>query len=261
MSNSNDLLNSVLEAHGGLERWNQITSIDATLNISGALPAMKGYPGHYRATASVSTKTQRTVNVGFSKHPENSLIFETNKCWIQRPDGTIVAERDNPRGAFADHVRTTQWDDLHLAYFTGYAAYNYFTSPFCFTFPGFSTKEVEPHHEAGQTWRVLEVTYPDFDVFAAHSKVQKYFFHSKTFMLMRLDYVADVVGSSTSAAHYCYDHKRVGGLVFPFTRRVVRKEGDEPLLHGPSSFLLDFIEYTVHEGNGNVIKGSGEWVL
>ena len=68
---------------------------------------------------------------------------------------------------------------------------------------GFATRELEAHVEGRNTWRVLEVTYPD-DV-PAHTKVQQLYF-GDDFMLRRLDYLTDVLGGV--AAHYCYDPSR-----------------------------------------------------
>ena len=43
----------------------------------------------------------------------------------------------------------TPWDVLQLAYFIGYAMWNYLTTPFLFTYPGVEAREIEPWHEAG----------------------------------------------------------------------------------------------------------------
>ena len=45
-------------------------------------------------------------------------------------------------------------------------------------------------------------------------------------------------------AHYCWDHKTFGGIVFPTSRRVVRRdpETDRVVLEGPTSFLLDYCD-------------------
>src|SRR5713226_5882296 len=88
--------------------------------------------------------------------------------------------------------------------------WNYLTTPFLFARTGFATRALEAHVEGRETWRVLEVTYPD-DV-PAHTKVQKLYFDDD-FMLRRLDYVTDVLGGV--AAHYCYDPVTINGLVFP----------------------------------------------
>ena len=40
-----DLLETVIEAHGGLERWRQLDAVSARLVQGGALWALKGQPG------------------------------------------------------------------------------------------------------------------------------------------------------------------------------------------------------------------------
>jgi hypothetical protein len=154
----------------------------------------------------VDAATPRTVFQWLGDESDDRWIFTPNRVWIERRDGTIVEERSDPRAAFAGHVRETPWDRLHLTYFLGYAVWNYLTTPFLFARMGFSTQELEAHVEGRDTWRVLEVTYPD-DV-PAHTKVQQLYFDDE-FMLRRLDYVTDVLGGV--AAHYCYDHVTIDG--------------------------------------------------
>jgi hypothetical protein len=171
-----------------------------------------------------------------------SLDLHPASAWIERRDGTTVEERFDPRAAFAGHVRETPWDRLHLTYFLGYAVWNYLTTPFLFARMGFATRELETHVEGRETWRTLEVTYPD-DV-PAHTKVQQLYFDDD-FMLKRLDYVTDVLGGV--AAHYCYDPVTINGLVFPTLRRVVRRTPEGPLLSGRTSFILDYTDLVIRE--------------
>jgi hypothetical protein len=71
-----------------------------------------------------------------------------------------VAERPDPKAAFHGHVLDTPWDMLHLAYFLGYALWNYLTTRFSFAQPGYLSEELEPWRENGQTWRRLKVKFP-----------------------------------------------------------------------------------------------------
>ena len=43
-----ELLDTVITAHGGLDRWNAVRSVDVTFNFSGGLLDLKGFPGHHR---------------------------------------------------------------------------------------------------------------------------------------------------------------------------------------------------------------------
>jgi hypothetical protein len=85
---------------------------------------------------------------------------------------------------------------MHLLYFCRYALWNYITAPFLFSEPSFKTRELEDHTENGETWRVLEVTFPDN--IHTHNKVQKFLFDDK-FMLRRLDYQPDVLGGAAAS--------------------------------------------------------------
>jgi hypothetical protein len=63
-------------------------------------------------------------------------------------------------------------------------------------------------------------------------------------MLKRLDYVTDVLGGV--GAHYCYDPKTFDGIVIPTLRRVVRRTPDGVNLSGPTSFVLDYTDVSIH---------------
>jgi hypothetical protein len=117
---------------------------------------------------------------------------------------------------------------------------NYLTAPFLFARTGVETRELKAHGEAGETWCVLEVTYPDH--IPAHTKVQKLYF-DESFMLKRLDYLTDVLGGV--ASHYCYDPVTFDGIVIPSLRRVVRRTPDGPMISGRTSFILDYVDVRV----------------
>src|ERR1700693_1367323 len=234
-----DLLQLAIEAHGGEARWATVRSIVVSFNFYGALLELKGFPGHRHPTVSIDARNPRTV-IQHLEEGDDRWIFTPDRVWIERPDGWVDQERSNPRGAFAGHVRTTPWDRLHLTYFLGYAIWNYLAAPFFFARPGFNFRELDSHVEGRETWRVLEVTYPDN--IPAHTKTQKLYFDD-AFMLKRLDYVTDVLGGV--AAHYCYDPVTVDEIVFPTLRRVVRRTSDGPLLSGRTSFVLDYTNVEV----------------
>jgi hypothetical protein len=59
-----DLLETVIEAHGGLERWNQLNSVSARLIQGGALWALKGQQGvldDVHITASLHESGSHTI--------------------------------------------------------------------------------------------------------------------------------------------------------------------------------------------------------
>jgi hypothetical protein len=232
-----ELLNAVLEAHGGLDSWRGVRAIDLRFNFSGAGLALKGHPHHLQPSATIDVKGCRSVFQRLGGDPDERWIFTSDRVWIERRDGEIIEERHHPRDAFAGHVWETKWDNLHLTYFVGYALWNYLTVPFLLVDPGFQTRELGEHQESNETWRVLEVVYPDG--VPAHTKVQKLYF-GPDLLLRRLDYKTDVAGGV--ASHYCYDYRAVDGIMFPTLRRIVGRQDDVAKVAGRTGFLLDYID-------------------
>jgi hypothetical protein len=57
-----------------------------------------------------------------------------------------------------------------ICFFGGYAMWTYLTQPFLYAYPDFVVEEIEPWDENGETWRRLDVTFPDH--IASHTRRQ-----------------------------------------------------------------------------------------
>jgi len=222
-----DLLDFAIEAHGGWKRWQEIKGISAQAAIGGGLWHLKGWPDALAKThVSIDPHHPIAKYVRFGGDDRSSL-FESDRVALFSGDGNMIEERAAPREAFKHHTLTTPWDALDLAYFSGYAMWNYLTAPFLFKMPGFQSKEIEPWNEGSETWRRLHVTFPG--EIPAHSREQTFYF-DETGLLRRNDYSVDIIGG-TSSANYALEPKTFGGIVFPTKRRVYAKDSDnKPLL-------------------------------
>ncbi|MFI5798753.1 hypothetical protein [Streptomyces sp. NPDC051677] len=238
------LLDLVLSAHGDLERWHSATQIKAHLSVDGAMWGLKGHAGQLVDEQVVlCTREQRISFTPFTA-PDRRSIFEPGRVAIETSDGSVIAERTDPRTAFASHTYRTLWDDLHLAYFTGYATWNYLTTPFLFTLPGVEAEETEPWIENGETWRRLRVRFPSG--LATHSPEQT-FYYGDDGLLRRLDYSAEVVGGveQAPAAQYVTDHKNFSGFIFPTKRRIYRRNPDNSAQPKPVVISIDILDLEV----------------
>ena len=238
------LFELALNAHGGLDRWRQVQSLDVRISLTGGLYRLKGYPDGvpntlmHVETRRIAVDVSPWIGMGTVGH------FVPDRVWITDGERRVIDQRSDPRASFAGHTRETPWDQFHRLYFTSYAMWNYLNTPFLFTLPGFEVKEIEPHQENGESWRCLWVKFPP-DVpthngFQAGGE-QTFFFNEKG-LLQRLDYVA--VGP---AAHYCFDHATFGGLVFPTLRRVVSRAPSGPRVNAPTSVLLQITDVVVND--------------
>lgn len=240
-----DLLISVLEAHGGLENWEGITGLTAKLSLGGPFWEFRGWPDvYFDQTVSLDTRRERITFAPFTA-PDRVSVLEVDpeRVSIQTSDGHVVEERAAPRASFPsdfDDFNTT-WDAIQLAYFTSAATWNYLTEPFVFTYPGVTAKEIEPWDEDGQSWRRLAVTFPKS---IANHNADQLFYYDDDFMLRRMDYSPDVTGRPR-VAHYTHDAKTFDGFVFP-TRRLVHLHGADGIADQSfAPITIDVAEVTV----------------
>jgi len=227
------LLDRVVEAHGGLERWHEVRYLDVRLTVSGGLFQIKGQPeGLHDVLMRIETQRSAVTFAPFGR-PDCRGHFTPTRVWIEDREGRVVEERADPRASFAGHVLTTPWDRLHLLYFAGYANWNYFTAPFLLTQFGVDIQEIGPHEENGESWQRLQVKFPS--IIPTPSAEQTFPYNDKG-LLQRHDYIAEVAGAVE--AHYSFDHELFSGLVFPTLRRVVGLTPTGPLISGPTAILL-----------------------
>lgn len=216
------LLSAVLDAHGGLDRWRGFERIDATITSGGRLFELKGQaqdPTPRHMTAALQREWSSVQPFGAD---DQRTDFTPDRVAIEKLDGSVVAERHQPRESFDGHQLATPWDPLQRAYFNGYALWTYLTSPFLLALPGFAVRELGPIEDGGNTLTGLQVQIPPG--FASHSIRQEFYF-GPDLLLARHDYRVDVAGGF-SAIQYVSNLVEVDGIRVPTTRRAYRRGPD-----------------------------------
>ena len=161
---------------------------------------------------------------------------------LESEEGKIIGTRISPRAAFAGQSADSKWDKLHAGYFCSYALWGYLTTPFLYTYPGFEAREIEPWHENGERWRVLQVTFPE--EYAAHTRTQ-YSFFGEDGLLRRHLYTVDVLGGA-EGANYAFDYRAFDGLMVPTRRRVLAYDRNRQKVPEPVLVSIDLKE--IHFG-------------
>ena len=197
------LLDDAITAHGGMERWQEIHSLEVSLRCGGIAMPLKGQPTILRQfTATVDPRRPHVELHGI---------------------GTFDASQPRPAGM----ARRPRWSTDDVVHFAGYALWGYLVAPFIFAEDDFTVRELPR--------RRLRIDFPDR--IPSHSRRQTFHFDHNA-VLQRLDYTAEVfLGPLGHAKHRCYDHTWIDGLLIP-TRRPVTPRG----LPAPSLVSIDIDE-------------------
>ncbi|WP_163805610.1 hypothetical protein [Mycolicibacterium anyangense] len=240
-----ELLNKVLDAYGGVDRWRALTTITARGRVGGLLP--QRFPGNKLSnfTVEVSPAEQRTVLHDFPQ-PGRLGVFDRGQARIETADGEVIDFRTNPRTAFfglSGLRRNVRWDRSDTTYFAGYAFWNYLTSPLLLTYPGIIVTEGRPCQIAGRRWRELQATFPG--TIHTHCR-QQTFYVDDDGLIGRHDFRAEPVGTWANATLLCSQYRTIDGLVFPTQRRVLARGPRHSVMSLPTLLALDFDEINVH---------------
>lgn len=201
------LLDHVIEAHGGRERWATVESVEVDLGCTGiALPMKRQGEALSRVKAVVDVKRPHVEFKGL---------------------GTF--DGDTPRPPHM--ARRQHWTNEDVVHFAGYALWGYVTSPFLFL-----EDDVEVDELSGNR---LRVAFPER--IPSHSRVQT-FKYGEDGLLEHLDYTAEVfLGTFGRARNFVLEHDVVEGIVVYTKRRIVPR-----YMPGPTLIAVKFSDVTIN---------------
>ncbi|HQU92537.1 MAG TPA: hypothetical protein PLK77_09585 [Pyrinomonadaceae bacterium] len=234
-----DLLQVVLDAHGGYERWKKFEKVSSQVVSGGFLWAMKGIPiDNTPRTMMSEFRRQWSCTDPFGE-AEWHMTFTPDRVAIETASGEIIAEQRDPRDTFSDHHWDTPWTPLQLGYFNGYAMWTYYNLPFLLGEPGFALAAIPPLIQDGVQLTGIKVGFPQ--TIHTHSREQNLYFEEGG-LLCRQDYSVDVAGGA-KAAHLISDYVDVGGLKFATKRRVYMRNEDDSLQLDQMPVSIDLSDF------------------
>src|ERR1700680_4263679 len=234
----NELLGRILDAHGGMDRWNGYEKVDATIVSGGGFFALKGVvqdSNPRRMTVWLHEERSSVLRYGA---PDQRTMFTSDRIAIEKLNGTLVTERHAPRDSFAGHQMSTPWDPLHRAYFNGEALWTYLTTPFLLAMDGVQVEETASWREGSETWRVLRAYFPGS--IETHSLIQDFFF-GEDLLLARPDYSVNIAGGF-KAAQLTSDYVVANGISLPTKRRAYTRGPDRRPIMEMLMVAIDFSE-------------------
>jgi hypothetical protein len=229
-----DLLDIAVEAHGGLARWNEVSSVKIDVSITGAIWYVKGQADVLKDIVMVADTHEERVTTTFVGQDRTSE-FAPDRVVLGKSDGSVTETRDDPEASFAGQGADTPWDAVQVAYFSGEALWTYLNTPFLYTQERFASEEIGSIEVEDETWRRLKVTFPE--EVKSHTREQIFNFGPDG-LLRRHDYSVDILGGATGL-NYASDYREIDGLMFPTKRRVYAYEGDYQIVPEPLLVAVD----------------------
>ena len=93
------LLDAAIEAHGGLARWNRVSSVTIDVSITGATWHAKGQPDVLKDIMMVADTQRERVTTSFIGQ-DRTTSFEPDRVAVQTSDGTILESSGDPEKSF-----------------------------------------------------------------------------------------------------------------------------------------------------------------
>lgn len=229
------LLDEVIDAHGGLDRWNQLDQVRARLIQGGVLWALKGHAGELADVFVTAKQHEQWVSHEPFRAPNLRSIFTPDQVIIEEMNGRPDESLESPRETFAGHTLETPWTNLQLVYFVGISMWTYLAQPFIYSLPGFETAEIEPFDEQGERWRRLRVTWPERPV--GHSRAQTLYVGDDG-LIRRFDYEIDIAGAAPGA-HLLEGYHNVAGIMVPERHTIYARDDQDKIVTDPLMVSID----------------------
>lgn len=251
MSAARVLLERLIDAHGGRERWKSVRCVEFSLSSAGLAFSL-----HMQGSALLGLQARvyphaRRVELRDYGQPGGCGVWTPDRVWLLDTGGNELRARDAPRAQFSRWSRQVRWDDLDMLYFAGYALWNYLSFPFLLEEPGVHLGEVL---SVPGGFRLEAAFAPGFPTHSARQS-----FHvDASGGLLRHDYVADVIGPWAAAANLSQASVQVDGLRFYTRRRVFPRLGVTTVLPWPTLVWIEIDGLRWRSGPGQPGAGPAD---
>lgn len=198
-----------LEAYGGGAVWKAATAVESTVSVGGLLFQLKGIniPPHARIT--VEVQRPHTVIAPVDEAGDIGVL-DGFSVMIVAPDGRILEQRADARDHLQNASISTKWDRLNLVYFLGYAFWGYYTLPYQLMRTDIEWTELRDG--------VLQADYGTN--LPVHSRIQRFWFDTKSGLLRRNDYTPVAADPNARVANVVFEHGVSNGVPYMSKRRV-----------------------------------------
>src|SRR5213595_2284901 len=113
--NMSELRDLVIDAHGGIDRWNKVKAIEGDMSITGAMWARKGWPEALEAVHVTADTRHQWISYRPFISEGTCSVCTPDRTLIETQDGKPIKDRKNPRAAFDGHTVETPRSEEHTS--------------------------------------------------------------------------------------------------------------------------------------------------
>ena len=184
------------------------------MSVGGVFCSRKCRSAQLKDLVAEGSTDQQSLEInGFSGLNQRAL-YRPDWVALEGPDGQLRKERKAPPQELRERLKMSVWDELELAYYSGYSIWNYIAVPFVLAEPDVTTEELEPGSGQANDWRRLKVRFPPR--LMTHSAEQTFYF-DRDAVLRRLDYTTE--HEYTRIVQSFSGHQRFSGILIPTLSR------------------------------------------
>lgn len=211
-------IEKIIDRYGGWNLWDRLESIDLDLlSLGGPLLQLKGINRTFSKPRRLRITPKKFLAEFFEYPiPGKKTVYQNGAVDIfDSNEKKITFNLLNYRNTFRGFKKYRLWTPLDASYFFGYAIVQYLSLPFLL-------KEFSVGETAWKDGVRIDAEFPD--TMHAHCKRQSYYFDSQG-LLVRNDYIANVVGAWAQGAHFTEEYREVNGLPIATRRNVFVRLG------------------------------------
>jgi len=215
------LLESAISRHGGWDAWRALGTLSLRfVHLDGVIPLLKGEGGTFPAPGRVDA-TPHEHRAVFYDYPAPGTrgLYSNGKVALIGAGDAVVDTHPDRRATFRGFGKWRRWSPLDALYFFGYAITHYLSLPF--TLADATPLGRRDITQDGRRLTGIAVALPV--ELHTHSARQTFYFDDG--LLMRHDYVADIISPLARGAHHSRDYVRAQGIAVARERHVVARVG------------------------------------
>jgi hypothetical protein len=205
------MIETAIHRHGGMDRWRKWDYVLLEVeSLSGAIPRLKGLGRSFPHIGRIQVFRKEFRAVFFGA--DGARLGEFASGSVIEEGGASTA---NHRPSFKGFAKYRQWDLKDAIYFFGYEITTYLSVPFIL--PDLTTRT----ESCGKGFCV-NAEFPR--EIHTHCRNQRFYFEGDG-MLVRHDYLAEVIAPIAHGAHFTSDYVEMDGLLVARRRRVFARLG------------------------------------